>query len=90
MKLSPALDLDFVMRGERSSNVDAPQTKSIYANIDQVAALQRVVSVFKDSEKLRRVGLVLDGEDVISSVLRETLIDGISIRLLEDLLSAIG
>lgn len=86
-RLDPPLDLDLLL-GKRSAAAPVTRTAASVGD-DQVAALRRVVGFFRDLERVRRAGLDIDAGDVIGRGLRETVVEGRDIALLEALLSAV-
>ncbi len=89
-KLNPPMDLD-VLLGGRSPAAQSATPAALSARVadDQVAALRRVVCFFRDAKRVRRAGLDVDGGDVIGRGLRETVVEGRDIALLETLLSSL-
>lgn len=88
-KLELPLDLDALLRGERKPATSVGSTLAPVADVDQVAALKRLVGFLRDPERLCRAGLDVDGGDVIGRGLRESVADARDIALLETLLAAL-
>lgn len=89
VKLELPLDLDALLRGERKPATSVGSASGPVADVDQVAALKRLVGFLRDPERLRRAGLDVDGGDVIGRGLRESVADARDIALLETLLAAL-
>lgn len=89
-RLNPPLDLNVLLGGGSPAAQSAtPTALSACVADDQVAALRRVVCFFRDAERVRRAGLDVDAGDVIGRGLRETVVEGRDIALLETLLSSL-
>lgn len=85
-KLKPALDLDTLFMDEKATE---SLGKTSQVSRDQIDALQRVLSVLCDPERLRRAGLEVDSGDIIGQGLRETVVEAQDIELLQMLLKVL-
>ncbi|MEA2728054.1 MAG: hypothetical protein QOF70_2529 [Acetobacteraceae bacterium] len=85
-RLYPPLDLDVVLLGRHrivgASNVG----QSARVTVAEVEALQQLVAVLRDSERLGRLGLESDHGDIVGRGMKETLIEDAQLRLLEALI----
>lgn len=83
--LSPPLDLDAVLCGAGHGNFLPTEGRPAEINHEQVQALRELVSVLRDPACLSRIGLEVDGGDVVGRGMRETLIEESKLKLLEAL-----
>jgi hypothetical protein len=88
-KLTPPLDLNALLRGEKQPVAGGSPSRAAMAAVDEVAALKRLVEFLKDPERLRRAGLEISGGDIIGRGLRETVSDARDLALLESLLAVL-
>jgi hypothetical protein len=88
-RLYPPLDLDAVLLGRHEVNGISTVGPRARATVAQVRALQELVAVLCDPERLGRLGLESDHCDVVGRGMKETLIEGTHLRLLEALIKTL-
>ena len=85
-KLKPALDLDTLFTNDKATE---SQGQTSQVSREQIDALQRLLSILRDPERLRRAGLEIDSGDIIGQGLRETVVETQDIELLQMLLKVL-
>jgi len=85
-RLYPPLDLDVVLLGQHRVTGASTVGHSTRVTVAEVGALQQLVAVLRDSERLGRLGLQSDHGDIVGRGMKETLIEDTHLRLLEALI----
>ena len=84
-RLSPPLDLDVLLLGRHRMDGSATIPRSTRVTVAEIGALQELVAVLRDLERVGRLGLESDHGDIVGRGMKETLIEYAQLQLLVQL-----